>query len=299
MRALAAAAENLSHALPPGVPRRLNDITERLARDLYSIERASVETTKGKPMTDDAAKPPAGEGPVTKVSGPPPKPTLSPAAPVPASVMEDGVERVEGKGLTLLFEARKCIHSRHCVLEQPAVFKANVEGPWIDPDATSVESLVALAHKCPSNAIRYRRKDGVPDEGAPPVNLLQVRENGPLGVRAELVIDGAAVGYRATLCRCGASKRKPFCDGSHGTIGFSASGEPATQTSEPLAVRNGPLDVRPQRNGPLAVSGNLELISGTGRTVHRLTTARLCRCGGSSNKPFCDGTHARNGFISD
>jgi CDGSH-type Zn-finger protein/uncharacterized Fe-S cluster protein YjdI len=213
--------------------------------------------------------------------------------------MEDGVERVEGKGLTLLFEARKCIHSRHCVLEQPAVFKANVEGPWIDPDATSVESLVALAHKCPSNAIRYLRKDGVSDESAPPVNLLQVRENGPLGVRAELTIDGAAVGYRATLCRCGASKRKPFCDGSHGTIGFSASGEPATQASEPLAVRNGPLEVRPQRNGPLAVTGNLELISGTGRTVHRLTTARLCRCGGSSNKPFCDGTHARNGFVAE
>jgi CDGSH-type Zn-finger protein len=33
--------------------------------------------------------------------------------------------------------------------------------------------------------------------------------------------------------------------------------------------------------------------------LHRLTTARLCRCGGSSNKPFCDGTHARNGFVSD
>ena len=61
-------------------------------------------------------------------------------------MIEDCVERVEGKGLTLLFEARKCIHSRHCVLEQPGVFKANVEGPWLDPDATSVESLVALAH---------------------------------------------------------------------------------------------------------------------------------------------------------
>ncbi|MCG6162255.1 CDGSH iron-sulfur domain-containing protein, partial [Leptospira bandrabouensis] len=36
--------------------------------------------------------------------------------------------------------------------------------------------------------------------------------------------------------------------------------------------------------------------SGTGRTVNRLTEAFLCRCGGSSNKPYCDGTHKKNGF---
>jgi CDGSH-type Zn-finger protein len=105
--------------------------------------------------------------------------------------------------------------------------------------------------------------------------------------------------FRATLCRCGASKNKPFCDGSHAAVPFVASGEPATQPSEALEHRAGKLTVAPTHDGPLAVTGNLEICSGTGRTVTRVTSARLCRCGGSSKKPFCDGTHARIGFRSE
>jgi CDGSH-type Zn-finger protein len=56
--------------------------------------------------------------------------------------------------------------------------------------------------------------------------------------------------------------------------------------------------VRPQRNGPLVIRGNLEICAGTGRTVERLTSTRLCRCGGSANKPYCDGSHSRIGFQS-
>ena len=66
-----------------------------------------------------------------------------------------------------------------------------------------------------------------------------------------------------------------------------------------LAVRNGPLRVDPELDGPYQVRGNLELLSGTGRMVSRVTSARLCRCGGSSTKPFCDNTHLKNGFRSE
>jgi CDGSH-type Zn-finger protein len=55
----------------------------------------------------------------------------------------------------------------------------------------------------------------------------------------------------------------------------------------------------PVTDGPLQATGNLEICSGTGRTVSRTENARLCRCGGSGNKPFCDGTHARIGFRSE
>jgi CDGSH-type Zn-finger protein len=163
-----------------------------------------------------------------------------------------------------------------------------------------VERLVDIAHACPSGAIRYRRRDGRPDETAPPVNLAATREAGPYAFRGELYLDGAPAGFRATLCRCGASKNKPFCDGSHHDAGFAASGEPPTgQATDMLAVRNGPLHVEPQPNGPLKVRGNLEIVSGTGRMVARVTSAFLCRCGGSRNKPFCDGTHATIGFVAE
>jgi CDGSH-type Zn-finger protein/uncharacterized Fe-S cluster protein YjdI len=227
---------------------------------------------------------------------PAPRVSLSLAPPAPVTI--DGVDHIEGKDLTLLYEGKKCIHARFCVTWGPRVFLANVQGPWINPDATSTDSLVEIAHACPSGAIRYLRKDGKDDEAPPPVNLIAVREAGPYAVRADLRLNGSSGSYRATLCRCGASKNKPFCDGSHHEVGFSASGEPSTGKADMLPVRDGSLSIDPEVDGPLQVRGNLEITSGTGRVVARLVQARLCRCGGSNNKPFCDGTHARIGFRS-
>ncbi len=226
----------------------------------------------------------------------------APAAvsPPPATSVQDGVEHIEGEKLTLVYEVKRCIHARFCVTGAPTVFLANVQGPWIHPDAMDVERLVDIAHACPSGAIRYKRRDGRPDESAPPVNLAGIREAGPYAFRGDLRLNGVPAGYRATLCRCGASKNKPFCDGSHHDIGFNATGEPPTGTStDALPVRDGPLHIDPQTNGPLKVSGNLEITSGTGRMVARITGAFLCRCGHSQNKPFCDGSHATVGFIAD
>ena len=178
------------------------------------------------------------------------------------------------------------------------MFLANVKGPWIKPDATDADYLVEIAHACPSGAIRYKRKDGKRDERAPPVNLITVREAGPYAVHADIHFDDQNSFYRATLCRCGASKDKPFCDGSHHEVPFNASGEPPSGATDMLPVRDGALRIDPELDGPLQVRGNLEIVSGTGRVVARLTQARLCRCGGSASKPFCDGTHARIGFKS-
>ncbi|HXN80139.1 MAG TPA: CDGSH iron-sulfur domain-containing protein, partial [Steroidobacteraceae bacterium] len=210
----------------------------------------------------------------------------------------EGVERVRGGKLELQFEAKRCIHSRFCVTWAPQVFLANVQGSWLRPDALPVEQLVEVAHACPSGAIRYRRLDGAPNEPVPPVNLASVREAGPYAFRGQLQIEGVPAGFRATLCRCGASKNKPFCDGSHHDIGFNATGEPPSGKTDMLSVRDGVLAIDPQVNGPLRVRGNLEITSGTGRTVTRVTSTYLCRCGGSANKPFCDGTHAKIGFKS-
>lgn len=230
----------------------------------------------------------------------PVEPTPEPKADdVPLAKGASRIEVAEGTQLTLRFEGRRCIHARFCVLGAPAVFKANTPGEWIFPDAMPTEDVVRIAHLCPSGAIQYTRRDSGPQEEPPPVNVAYLRENGPIAFRAPLSVAGAGIGFRATLCRCGASKNKPYCDGSHTALGFKATGEPDTRKSEPLAVRDGPLAIEPQRNGPLQVIGNLEICSGTGRTIDRVGRARLCRCGGSRNKPFCDNTHLKIGFQAE
>ncbi|MEP6863277.1 MAG: ferritin-like domain-containing protein [Deltaproteobacteria bacterium] len=221
-------------------------------------------------------------------------------APIPRVI--DGVDELEAEHMTMLFDQKKCIHSRHCVTGAPQVFLANVQGPWIKPDEMDVDLLAGIAHVCPSGAIRYRRKDGHAEEPVPPVNLVALREAGPYAVRAEIQLDGQPTTfYRATLCRCGGSKNKPFCDGTHHSIGFDATGEPATldAKSAMLETRDGPLAIDPLTDGPYQVRGNLEITSGTGRVVARVQAAKLCRCGGSATKPFCDGTHVKIAFRSD
>ena len=207
-------------------------------------------------------------------------------------------ERVEGGKITVIFDGKKCIHSRFCVTGAPRTFRANVEGPWFHPDDTATEHLVEVAHQCPSGAVRYERHDGGPQEAAPEINVARLSENGPVAFRAQLTLNGEPIGYRATLCRCGASKNKPFCDGSHHEINFVATGEPESKTTDMLAVRDGPIALSPQTNGPLKVEGNLELCAGSGRVVQRGATVFLCRCGASKNKPFCDGSHKAIGFVA-
>lgn len=172
-------------------------------------------------------------------------------------------------------------------------------GPWLHPEASTPEYLAHIALSCPSGAITVERLDGGPDEQPPEVNVARVRENGPYAVHSDLDLVGEGRMFRATLCRCGKSKNKPFCDSSHLEAKFRATGERETMDSAPLKNRGGRLTVEPTVNGPLQVDGNLEICCGTGHTIQRVQTARLCRCGGSANKPFCDGSHARIGFRSD
>jgi CDGSH-type Zn-finger protein/uncharacterized Fe-S cluster protein YjdI len=271
------------------------ELTQRAEKRFPDIE---TDESKSGSMRETTL-PPAPAPQISSVAPAAGATVIEPGNLAPTPRSENGVDYIEGRDLTLIYEGKKCIHSRFCVTWGPKVFLANVKGPWINPDAMPTEALAEIAHVCVSGAIRYQRKDGQPGEQAPPVNLISVREGGPYAIKADIRLDGAPAGnFRYTLCRCGASKSKPFCDGSHHAVTFSASGEPPTGKAEMLAVRNGPLEVTPLADGPLQVRGNMEIISGTGRVVARLETARLCRCGGSGNKPFCDGTHARIGFKS-
>jgi uncharacterized Fe-S cluster protein YjdI len=56
--------------------------------------------------------------------------------------------------------------------------------------------------------------------------------------------------------------------------------------------------VEPQPDGPLFVRGRVRLLDADGALIREDTRIALCRCGGSRNTPFCDGSHRRNGFRS-
>jgi uncharacterized Fe-S cluster protein YjdI len=64
----------------------------------------------------------------------------------------------------------------------------------------------------------------------------------------------------------------------------------------PTATQERPLELRASANGPLLVSGGVRVLDAAGAVLYEGEKAALCRCGGSSNKPFCDGTHKKNGF---
>jgi CDGSH-type Zn-finger protein/uncharacterized Fe-S cluster protein YjdI len=57
--------------------------------------------------------------------------------------------------------------------------------------------------------------------------------------------------------------------------------------------------IEPRRNGPLFIRGRIRILDEDGVLIREDTRVALCRCGGSSNKPFCDGTHRQIGFTSE
>jgi CDGSH-type Zn-finger protein/uncharacterized Fe-S cluster protein YjdI len=203
-----------------------------------------------------------------------------------------------GEQLDVTWDRRLCIHIQECTRARNDVFISGRK-PWGDPDAASPDEVVELVLRCPTGALALQRTDGSV-ETPPDENTITVSNNGPLYVRGELRIEGApadmpGVRTRAALCRCGQSARKPFCDNRHEESEFRDHGA-VGETSDPLGASGGPLAITPEPNGPYFVRGNVTLVTGSGRRAWQGEQAWLCRCGGSANKPFCDGSHTAVGF---
>jgi CDGSH iron-sulfur domain-containing protein 3 len=58
------------------------------------------------------------------------------------------------------------------------------------------------------------------------------------------------------------------------------------------------VQIKARESGPYLVKGPVTLIDVDGNAYTTEDTIALCRCGGSANKPFCDGTHKTNGFTA-
>jgi CDGSH-type Zn-finger protein len=58
------------------------------------------------------------------------------------------------------------------------------------------------------------------------------------------------------------------------------------------------VSINPKDNGPYVVKGPIKLVDAEGNEFEVRETVALCRCGGSANKPFCDGSHNKIAFQS-
>ena len=124
---------------------------------------------------------------------------------------------------------------RNCVGRLPQVFVPEAR-PWVVVDAADADAVAAAIESCPTGALRYRRLDGGPQEQPPAETTVEPRQNGPLFVRGAVRIvdpDGRLIreATRVALCRCGASENKPFCDGSHRRVGFTAGSSEESRRS--------------------------------------------------------------------
>ena len=128
-----------------------------------------------------------------------------------------------GKRITIHDNRAICAHAGFCTDRLASVFRMKQE-PWIDPDAAAVEEVIATIRKCPSGALSYS-VDGIEHRDQDRAPMVTVTDNGPYAIVGFVALVGVAFGDGAskehyTLCRCGASKNKPFCDGSHWQVDF-------------------------------------------------------------------------------
>ena len=196
---------------------------------------------------------------------------------------EDGIEIVRGREVTIRFEARKCIHSRNCVLGRPDVFVPNVQGEWIHPERATRAEVVELAHNCPSGAIRVRALDGAAprprrrstragarERPARPAcaALDRWRRGGPARHAVPLRRLEAQALVRRQPRRRRLQRQRRATDPGLGERSRAATGR----------SRSTPAGRPPE--GP----GRSKSVAGTGRTLNRVTEAWLCRCGASARQ---------------
>ena len=213
----------------------------------------------------------------------------------------DRVHASKAPGITVTWSRRRCIHAADCVMNLPTVFEPG-RRPWVDATQASADAVARVVQRCPTGSLHFERSDGGAPEPVPAVNTVLVSRNGPTYLKGDLEMvdergDVRLVDTRMALCRCGLSANKPHCDNAHRDAGFREQG----RLSEPERVEDPgseatKLRVILRENGPIELSGPFGISSADRQTTIAGTRTKLCRCGQSGAKPFCDGTHKRVGF---
>jgi uncharacterized Fe-S cluster protein YjdI/CDGSH-type Zn-finger protein len=134
-----------------------------------------------------------------------------------------------GEDIEVSFDLDICIHIGECLRGNAEVFQLE-RRPWALPDMASADEVAEVVRRCPSGALLYKRQDGQPNEDPGEVTKVTPMRDGPLLVTGKIEVrheDGTVETLpRATLCRCGESQHKPFCDNQHLAVAFRAPGVP-------------------------------------------------------------------------
>jgi CDGSH-type Zn-finger protein len=136
---------------------------------------------------------------------------------------EDRRENYPAGRITIHDNRSICAHAGHCTDGLKSVFKYGSE-PWIDPAGGSVEAIIETVRRCPSGALNYSL-DGAEAKDQERKPAITVTKDGPYAIVGAVQLSGQPRAQGAstehyTLCRCGESRNKPLCDGSHWSIGF-------------------------------------------------------------------------------
>lgn len=126
--------------------------------------------------------------------------------------------KVNGVAVTISYTPVLCTHAAQCQARAATVFDPK-KTPWIQPENGTLDAIMDVIAACPSGALRV----SVGDQPAQHMTTgdigIDVEKDGPYhvtNVALEAEFNGAGASRaKYSLCRCGLSKNKPFCDGSH------------------------------------------------------------------------------------
>jgi uncharacterized Fe-S cluster protein YjdI len=145
---------------------------------------------------------------------------------------KDNVKQYSNGEITVYWNAELCIHSANCLIGMPRVFNSRKK-PWINVTGADSKEVMKTVDSCPSRALTYLksttfrvRKARKTKKLTPKFAKVQILKDGPLLVTGNFIMRDfkkkkiRIVSPVAALCRCGGSKKKPFCDGAHLALGF-------------------------------------------------------------------------------
>jgi CDGSH-type Zn-finger protein len=135
----------------------------------------------------------------------------------------DRLDRYDSSGITVLDNRGTCCHFGNCTDCLPQVFHHEGE-PFVTAEGAPPDDIEKIVRECPSGALGFIR-DGKQYEGESREAEIYVAQNASYYVRGGIELEGEAMNAGANrehyaLCRCGHSKNKPFCDGTHWWIKF-------------------------------------------------------------------------------